>query len=184
MQYFILLGFIIGLLTGLFLIYSCEYKHSIGYCIIFLSTTNLYENTLFIYPNSIVVPKLLMINIGMIGFVFFSLVQYIETLDLLYNFFFTYFFWFILLKAILLPDISGWNFLTLDVKIIYSITYFMIFNWIYTSDLNHKKMFYTLGRLMYLSFFFSFTISYFYSINLPIMWNTSFLFLSPILLLT
>lgn len=135
-----LLSLTIGMISGLLLIMNKPEKRAIGIFILFYTLVQLLEAIMYNYGNNTpeIYSKLLLINLGLQGLVFFLSLNYIYKIPRIYLYLSLFISLYIVLetmqndfKKININPTINWNFMNLNVSIFLIIMYFLMFYWLY-----------------------------------------------------
>lgn len=130
----------IGVISGLLLIRDKPEKRAIGLFIIFYSLVQLLEAIMYYYGNDTpeIYSKLLLINLGAQGLIFFILLNYIYKIPNIYFYLALFISFYTILetmqsdfKKITLTPTIQWNFMNLNVGVLLTIMYVIQFHWVY-----------------------------------------------------
>jgi len=194
-----LIAFMLGSLSGLYLLTGNEENKIIGFYVIFYSLIQLFELNIYLQNNVELNSKLLLLNLGAQGLIFFMLLKRLYKIKLIYfiitGIIFSIFLLHILTNKIEKGTIDNcinsnastvstcikWNFLTDNLSYALYLMYAIMIIWWY----NNKKSTTFINKAGY---FYILTFVIFYSYGnikqkRPGYWCLSSAFLAPILLL-
>lgn len=145
-----LISLTIGMISGLLLITTNKpEKRAIGIFILFYTLVQLLEAIMYHYGNNTpeIYSKLLLINLGLQGLVFFLSLNYIYKIPSIYLYLSLFISFYIILetmqndfKKININPTINWNFMNLNVSLFLTIMYFLIFYWLYYNNKESRKI--------------------------------------------
>ena len=180
------ISFMIGMISGLLLIMNELEKKVIGYFILFYTLVQLLEAIMYYYGNNtpIIYSKLLLINLGLQGLIFFLLVNYIYKIPDIYFYLSLFISFYIIIetfqsnfKKVTIDPKINWNFMNLNVSIFLAIMYFLMFYWLFNNQENIKIN--NFGKLLFTTFLISYLIPN-KNENHPSIWCISSAIVAPI----
>jgi hypothetical protein len=186
-----LAAFIIGELSGLLLLKSNnKEKKIIGLFVMFYSLVQLMEYFVYKNINVKISSQLLLTILGLQGIVLFLLVNTICKINNMYTFLsfiiFIYILYHVFLKnykSATVEKCIKWNFMSIDIRILLHVMYFLIFHLLFFNKCIYNNIFLrNSGYFFLLTFMASFIISK-TNINAPSFWCMSSAILAPILLI-
>jgi hypothetical protein len=184
-----LAAFIIGETTGLYLLFSKnKEKRCVGLFIIFYSLIQLFELLLYVNKtNNQIYKKMLVLNLGFQGLVFFILLSQIYKVNSIYLIASCLISFIVMLSVFNEIDITfteanclKWNFLNSIIGLCLAIMYFIMFLWIAINPTSNYIKY--VGLLLFLTFIFSYFILYDMP-NKPGIWCLSSAITAPLFLL-
>ena len=184
-------SFLIGEICGLILLTKSKDKQILGLFVMFYTLVQLFEYNIYNGNSAELNSRLLLLNLGFQGLVFFVLVNQICDVNKIYLIITGLITLFILYKS-LLSDFNSatlntclkWNFIDKEISLLLTIMYGAIFYWLFSDKIcieNYSKFFdiasYYFGGTAILSFILS------QRENSPSFWCMSSAILAPLLLL-
>jgi len=186
-----LISFIIGELCGLLLLTKSKEKQMIGLFIMFYTFVQLFEYNIYTDNNPELNSRLLLLNLGCQGILFFILMNQICDINYLFMILTIITLLFILIKVVN-SDFSSasvntcikWNFMDEQISGALTIMYGLLFFWFYTNkhcDIQYDDFINNAGYFFTGTALLSFIISN--RPNTPSFWCMSSALLAPIMLL-
>jgi hypothetical protein len=186
-----LIAFIIGELSGLLLLKSNQKeKKIIGLFVMFYSLVQLMEYNIYKNNNVKLSSQLLLTILGLQGIILFLLINTICKIDGMYIFLSLIISLYIMYKifsknykSATVESCIKWNFMTIDIKILLQVMYFLIFHLLFFNKCIFNKIFLRQTGYFFLGtgiLSFMITIN---KINGPSFWCLSSALLAPILLI-
>jgi len=128
-------AFIVGIISGLILLSKSKEKKALGYFIIFYSFVQFLEANIY-YNNSSIFSRLLLINLGLQGLIFFISFNQVYEIDNYYFIITGLIATFIIFKTLnnnfkdaTIGNCVNWNFLDKSTITILAIMYFLMYSW-------------------------------------------------------
>lgn len=190
-----IISFIIGIFSGLLLIRKKPEQRAIGFFILFYTLVQLLEAIMYYYGNNTpdIYSKLLLINLGLQGLVFFLSLNYIYKIPNIYLYLSLFISIYLIFetmqndfKKITLEPTINWNFMNLNVSILLIIMYFLMFYWLYNDKKNRinnidNNLINNFGKLLFITCLISYLLPK-KDANHPSIWCISSAFIAPIAL--
>ena len=188
-----IISYLIGMISGLLLILDNPEKKAIGFFILFYTQVQLLEAIMYFYRNNtpIIYSKLLLINLGLQGLIFFLSVNSVYKVNDIYFYLSLFISFYLILetfndkfKNITIDSKLNWNFLNQNqnINILLVVMYLTIFYWFFTkkkSKINTNYLIDKFGILLFITLIISYLQ---FDKNCPSIWCMSSAFIAPILL--
>jgi hypothetical protein len=177
-------AFIIGEICGFILATENNEKRAIGIFVMFYSFVQLFEALIYYYGNdeSTLASRLLLINLGLQGIVFFILVNYFIKVNAVYFFICGMISLFIIYKATVkdfksasIESCMKWNFMDTDISSSLGIMYITV---LVSTQISSNTIINNTGKYFILTYIFA----NLFNSNGPSLWCLSSAITAPILL--